>query len=107
MRNLMKTFLTLLLLYLLPAAGFSAEPEATKDKITRDEAQHIALKQVPDGSVKSARLEREKGKKFWSVEIAKAGSKALTEVRVDALSGQILTAREPMPPAEGSEKPKR
>ena len=102
----MRTTLTLVFVFLLHATGYSAEPEATKDKITRDEAQHLALKEVPHGSVKSASLKREEGKRFWSVEIEKAGSKALTEVRVDALSGKILKAQEPASPAEGGE-PKR
>lgn len=102
----MKKVCALFFLATFQTAMLQAEPEATKDKITRDEAQHIALKQVPDGSVKSARLERQGNAKFWAVAIARPGAKALSEIRVDSMSGRIITAEESMPPAEGPKKPK-
>jgi len=104
----MKKICVLLLLALSQITLLRAEPEATKDKITRDEAQHIALKQVPDGSVKSAKLKQDSGRRIWAVLIGKAGSNARTEVHVDALSGRIVPAQEPMAPAEGpgTKKPK-
>jgi len=101
----MKTTLNLLLLFLLHTATIAAEPEATKDKITRDEAQHIALKQIPDGSVKSARLKSERGIMFWSVEIARPGTKELAKIHVDEKSGRIIS-QQPSAPAEGPKKPK-
>ncbi len=103
----MKTICALFLLITFQVATLRAEPEATKDRITRDEAQHIALKQVPDGSVKSARLKRKNGHGIWDVEIAKRGSGTRTEILVDAMTGRIVSASEPAAPGEGSAKPKK
>src|SRR5215210_6223295 len=80
-----------------------AEPEATKDKITRDEAQHIALQTAPNASVKSANLKREKGRGIWVVEIAGKGSDARSEIHVDALTGKVVPVSEPAAPGEGKE----
>ncbi len=91
----MKTICALFLLLIFSGATLRAEPAATKDKITRDEAQHIALKQVPDGSVKSAQLKRTDGRGVWEIEIVKRGSTERIEVRVDAASGHIVPPAKP------------
>ena len=104
----MKKICILLLLAAFQTAILQAEPEATKDKITRDEAQHIALEKVPGGSVKSASLKRENGRGIWAVAITKKGSDVRTEIHVDAATGHIVPIQEPASPAEGrEEKPKR
>jgi uncharacterized membrane protein YkoI len=49
------------------------DPKGTA-KITRNEAEHIALKQYPGGRVKMAKLETVDGKLVWSIEIANPNS---------------------------------
>ena len=59
-------------------------------KITKAEAQKIALDRVPGGTIKEGDIEKEKGKLLWSFDIATPGTKDITEVQVDALTGQVL-----------------
>ena len=63
------------------------EPQA---KITKAEAQKIALDRVPGGTIKEVDIEKEKGKLLWSFDIATPGTKDITEVQVDAMTGQVL-----------------
>lgn len=60
-------------------------------KITKNEAEHIALKHHEDARVTAAKLETVAGKKVWSIEIAQG--KHLTMVEVDAMSGRILPVK--------------
>jgi uncharacterized membrane protein YkoI len=101
----MKKIFAVLSVIIFPASLVWANPEATKEKITRNEAQHIALQAAPNGSVKSANLKHENGHGIWVVEIASKGSEARTAIHVDAMSGKVVS--EPAAPAEGkAEKPK-
>ena len=59
-------------------------------KITKAEAQKIALDKVPGGTIKEGGLEEEKGKVLWSFDIATPGTKDITEVQVDAMTGAVL-----------------
>jgi uncharacterized membrane protein YkoI len=59
-------------------------------KVSRTEAEKIALAKVPDGTIKEGEIEKEKGKLIWSFDIATPGTKDITEVNVDALSGEIV-----------------
>ena len=59
-------------------------------KITKAEAQKIALDKVPNGTIKEGELEKEKGKLLWSFDIATPGTKDITEVQVDAMTGAII-----------------
>jgi uncharacterized membrane protein YkoI len=59
-------------------------------KITKAEAQKIALDKVPGGTIKEAELEKEKGKLIWSFDVATPGTKDITEVNVDALTGAVV-----------------
>ena len=59
-------------------------------KITKAEAQKIALDRVPGGTIKEGDIEKEKGKLIWSFDIATPGTKDITEVQVDAMTGQVL-----------------
>ena len=63
---------------------------AAQAKITKAEAQKIALDRVPGGTIKEGDIEKEKGKLLWSFDIATAGTKDITEVQVDAMTGQVL-----------------
>ena len=89
---------TLLALVVTAALGLTAATAKDKDdpkllakaKITKVEAQKTALTKAPDGTVKDAELEEENGKLVWSFDIARPGTKDITEVQVDALTGKIV-----------------
>jgi len=59
-------------------------------KITKAEAQKIALDKVPGGTIKEGEIEKEKGKVIWSFDIATPGTKDITEVNVDAMTGAVV-----------------
>ncbi len=59
-------------------------------KISKAEAERIALAKVPAGTIKEAELEKEKGKLIWSFDIATPGTKDITEVNVDAMTGAVV-----------------
>ena len=99
--NAMKStnlFATLLALAVSAALGLTAATAKDKDdpkllakaKITRAAAEKTALTKAPDGTVKDAELEEEKGKLVWSFDIARPGTKNITEVQVDAITGKIV-----------------
>jgi hypothetical protein len=75
-----------------------------KAKITEAEATKIALGKVPKGKVKEAELEQENGKLIWSFDIKTKGSKDITEVHVDAITGEVLATEKETPAAEKKEK---
>jgi uncharacterized membrane protein YkoI len=62
-------------------------------KITKNEAEHIALKQHPGARVTAAKLETVQKVKVWSIEITE-GEERQT-VLVNAMSGRIVP-----PPAD-------
>ncbi|GAC1624208.1 MAG: hypothetical protein NVS9B10_09960 [Nevskia sp.] len=62
-------------------------------RVSETDAKAIALARVPAGTISSSELEKEHGKLIWSFDIAKAGSKDITEIHVDAKSGKILSTR--------------
>lgn len=67
----------------------SPRPSQGRAKITKNEAEHIALKHFPGGQVTGAKLEKVQGKLVWSLEIAPAKSKPSQHVEVDAMTGRI------------------
>ncbi len=69
--------------------GSKAKLEA-QAKITRAEAEKIALDKVPGGTIKDGEIEKEKGNLIWSFDVVTPGTKDITEVQVDALTGQVL-----------------
>ena len=75
-----------------------------KAKITKIAAEIIALAKVPNGTVKEGGIEEEKGKLIWSFDIATPGSQDITEVQVDALTGDVLDVSKETPAAEAKEK---
>ena len=71
-------------------ASNSPEKLKTEAKITEADARAIALTKVPDGTIKEAELEREKGKLIWSFDIAKPNAEGIGEINVDAITGAIV-----------------
>ena len=83
------TTLSLLLCF----SFLSASPLDTKGeaKITKNEAEHIALKNYPGARVTAAKLEKVTGRLVWLIEIAPPKSKPAVAVTVDAMSGRIVS----------------
>ncbi len=91
-------------------AGCATEKQAdqaklqAEAKISKESATQTALAQVPNGSVKSAELEKEHGKLIWSFDVATPGTKDITEVNVDAINGQVVSTDKESPEKELKEK---
>jgi uncharacterized membrane protein YkoI len=75
-------------------------------RITKRQAEQIALSKVRDGTIRTAELQTANGSRFWSVYVMKPGSKNAKEVRVDAASGKILTVQTEKPEDQAEEPPK-
>jgi uncharacterized membrane protein YkoI len=89
------------------AAAFAAQPseaELTKQaKITKADAEQIALAKVSRGIVKSAEIENEKGHLVWSFDIARPGTQDITEILVDAKTGKIISTQTESPRDQAKE----
>jgi len=89
------------------AATFAAQPseaELVKQaKITKAEAEQIALAKVSRGIVKSAEIEKEKGHLVWSFDIAQPGTHDITECLVDAKTGKIISIQTESPRDQAKE----
>src|ERR1700761_3957445 len=59
-------------------------------KVSKDDAEKIAMAKVPDGTIKEAELEKEHGKLQWSFDMATPGASYTTEVNVNAIDGSII-----------------
>jgi uncharacterized membrane protein YkoI len=75
---------------------FSAEEKNQAElkaqaKITRAEAEKTALGIVLDGKIKDGELEKEHGRLIWSFDISMPKSENITEVQVDANTGEIVS----------------
>jgi uncharacterized membrane protein YkoI len=88
-------------------ATFAAEPtqaELMKQaKITKTEAEQIALAKVSRGIVKSAEIEKEKGHLVWSFDIAQPGRHDITEILIDAKTGKIISTQTESPRDQAKE----
>jgi uncharacterized membrane protein YkoI len=60
-------------------------------KISEATARATALKEVPNGKVKSSELERENGKLVYSFDIAAPGKTGVEEVNIDAIDGSVVS----------------
>ncbi len=75
-------------------------------KVTKADAEKIALAKVPGGTIKEGELEKEKGKLIWSFDIATPGTADITEVNVDAMSGEVVAVEKETPAQQAKEKKK-
>src|SRR6266566_3067503 len=71
-------------------------------KITED----TALKEVPNGTVKSSELEREHGKLIYSFDITVPGKTGIDEVNVNAVDGSVVAKVHESPKTEKKEAAK-
>ena len=75
-------------------------------RVSRVDAERIALEKVPGGTVKEAEIEREKGKLVWSFDLTTPDIKDITEVLVDALTGEVISIAKESPAEQAKEKKK-
>jgi uncharacterized membrane protein YkoI len=68
----------------------SKEDLQKEAKISEATARATALKEVPNGTVKSSELEREKGKLVYSYDITVPGKTGVQEVNVSAIDGSVV-----------------
>ena len=89
------------------AATFAAQPSEAElmkqAKITKAEAEQIALAKVSHGIVKSAEIEKEKGHLVWSFDIAQPGIHDITECLIDAKTGKIISTQTESPRDQAKE----
>jgi uncharacterized membrane protein YkoI len=71
------------------SAGSRENQRLQEGKITKNEAQHLVLKQFPDGTIKNCELKTVANHSVWVVSLTKAGDKTVEKVQVDALTGKI------------------
>ena len=83
-------------------AGCATSPSAAK--ISRTDAERAALAKVPNGVIKEGELEKEHGRLIWSFDISSAGSKDITEVHVDATTGEVIATEKESEAHEAAEK---
>jgi hypothetical protein len=85
-------------------AAQSSEAELMKQaRVTKAQAQKIALAKVSQGTVKSAEIEREKGHVVWSFDISTPETKNITEILVDAETGKIISKQTESPSDQAKE----
>ncbi len=73
-------------------------------KVSRAAAEKIALTKAPGGTVRDGELEKEHGKLIWSFDIATPGTKDITEVAVDAVTGAVVAVENETPAQQAKEK---
>lgn len=81
-------------------------PQAARERqarVTETEARQIALDRVPNGAVKEAELEREHGRLVWSLDLARPGMSDVTEVLIDAVTGEVVSTETETPADEAAE----
>jgi Peptidase propeptide and YPEB domain len=86
------------------ALAAPTEGELMKEaRISKPQAEKTALGKVPNGAIQSGEIEREHGKLVWSFDIGTNSTKNVTEVRVDAKSGKIISVKTETPTDQAKE----
>ncbi len=102
----MKTSLPVSLLTIVLALGCATtQPKVdTTAKISQADAEKIALTKAPGGTIKESELEQEHGKLVWSFDIATPGTTDITEVQVDAATGEVVSVEKETAEQQANEK---
>lgn len=75
-------------------------------KVSRADAERLALSKVPGGTIKEGEIERENGKLIWSFDVAMTGTRDIMEVNIDAITGSVVGVDRESPSDEAKEKKK-
>jgi uncharacterized membrane protein YkoI len=81
----------------------SQETLQKEAKISEATARATALKEFPNGTVKSSELEREHGKLIYSYDITVPGKTGIDEVNVNAIDGTVVAKQHETPKSEKKE----
>ena len=87
-----------------PARHESQSALRKEAKVTMVQARATALKEVPNGRLRSSVLEREDGKLIYSFDIGVPGKSGIEEVKVDAATGAVAGHEHETPKMEAKEK---
>jgi hypothetical protein len=85
------------------SAGVAKGKLIKQASVTRSEAERTAMSRVPDGRILTVELEKEHGHLVWSFDIARPNTKNITELQVDAKSGQVVSTKIESPKDEKKE----
>jgi uncharacterized membrane protein YkoI len=91
----------------LATSTMAAESEAElmkQAKISKAQAEKIALAKVPTGKIQSEEIENEHHTLVWSFDIVKRGTNNVTEVLVNAKTGKIVSINQETPGDQAKEK---
>jgi uncharacterized membrane protein YkoI len=72
-------------------------------KVSRADAEKTALTKAPNGTINEGELEKEKGKLIWSFDITTPDTKDITEVNVDAITGDVVSVEKESAESEARE----
>ncbi|CAN5638314.1 hypothetical protein BH18VER1_BH18VER1_16800 [soil metagenome] len=73
------------------ASGSSRESQRlVAGLITKNQAQHLALKKHPGARIKKCELTGDGAHSIFTIELVKAGERDVTTVKVDGRSGKIV-----------------
>src|SRR5262245_51396391 len=75
-----------------------------KAKVSKADAQKTAMAKVPNGTVKAGEIEEEDGKLIWSFDLNTPGTKDITEVTVNAMTGEVVSVDKESAADEKKEK---
>jgi len=87
-----------------PGCATSQARLLAQAKVSRADAEKTALAKAPGGTVKEGELEKEKGRLIWSFDITTPGTQDITEVHVDALTGEVVAVETESAAEEGKGK---
>jgi uncharacterized membrane protein YkoI len=97
------TFITLVTFSGALLAASSQADLMKEATVSKSQAEKTALGKVPNGVIKSEEIEREHGRLIWSFDIATSGTKDITEVQVDAKTGEIVSIQVEKPNDQAKE----
>jgi uncharacterized membrane protein YkoI len=72
-------------------------------KVSKADAEKTALAKVPGGTIKESELEKENGKLIWSFDLTTPDTKDITEVAVDAITGDVVSVEKESAESEKKE----
>jgi len=76
---------------------------AAEARVSKDDAEKTALGKVPNGAIQEAEIEKEHGKLIWSFDVATPDTKDITEVNVDAITGDVVSVEKEAAESEAKE----
>ena len=72
-------------------------------KMTMTDARAMALRTVPNATIKDGEIEREGGKLIYSFDMKVAGKSGIDEVNIDAMTGKLVSHQHETPKDERAE----